>query len=147
MANAIQCPCCGEDISGDYMSADPQRRRFFAALRDVHENLPDHLRARWPNSEIMRKHALIAIGYCDAMTIACGSKAAAPGIAKAFEVKDNYCVAQVNGAVVTVFTARSMARRALLKKDFHSVADQVFAWIHQATGIDPAQSYSAKEAA
>lgn len=140
MSNAIQCPCCGEELSSDYMSADPSRRRFFAALRDVHANLrPEHLE-RWPNAEIMRKHALIAIGYCDAMTVACGSKTAAPQIANAFRLQNQYCLALVKGDVVTVFTARSMARRALQKKEFMQVADRVFDYIHQATGIDANQA-------
>lgn len=136
MSGAIQCPCCGEELTSDYMSADPMRRRFFAALRDVHANLRPEHSERWPNSEIMRKHALCAIGYCDAMTVVCGSKTAAPQIANAFRLKDQYCIATVKGDVVTVFTARSMARRALPKPEFIRVADRVFDYIHQITGID-----------
>ena len=146
MSASIQCPFCGEEIGGDYMSADPMRRRFFAALRDTHANLREADRARFPNAEILRKHALIAIGYCDAITIACGSKAAAPNIANAFRLKDQYCVATVRGDVVTIYTARSMARRALLKRDFINVAEKVFAWVHEQTGIDPGQSYEARAA-
>jgi len=144
---AIQCPCCGEEISGDYMSADKSRRYFFAALRDAWANLPDEYRDRWANAEILRKHALIAIGYCDAITLAVGSKTAAPQIANAFKMKDQYCIATVRGDVVTIYTARSMARRALLKKDFIRVADQVFSWVEQQTGIDPGQSHEGGAAA
>ena len=147
MSASIQCPFCGEEIGGDYMSADPMRRRFFAALRDTHANLREADRARFPNAEILRKHALIAIGYCDAITIACGSKAAAPNIANAFRLKDQYCVATVRGDVVTIYTARSMARRALLKRDFINVAEKVFAWVHEQTGIDPGQPHEARAAA
>lgn len=146
MSQEIHCPDCGCLIGGDYMSADPMRRRFFAALRDTHANLRDEHRERWPNAEILRKHALIAIGHCDAMTVACGSKAAAPAIANAFKVRDQYCIATVRGDVVTVYTARSMARRALLKKDFLQVAEKVFAWVLEQTGIDPAQSQEARAA-
>lgn len=144
---AIQCPCCGEEISGDYMSADKMRRRFFAAIRDAWANLPDRFRDQFPNAEALRKHALVAIGYCDAITLAVGSKAAAPQIAAAFRMKDQYCIATVRGDVVTIYTARSMARRALLKKDFARVADQVFAWIEQTTGIDASQSHEGRAAA
>lgn len=101
---------------------------------------------RWPNAEVLRKSALIAIGYCDAITIACGSKAAAPGIANAFRLKDQYCIAIVKGDVVTIYTARSMARRALLKREFMDVAEKVFAWVHEQTGIDPGQSHEARAA-
>jgi len=139
----IHCPDCGCEISGDYMSADKSRRYFFAALRDAWANLPDAMRDQFPNAEVLRKHSLIAIGYCDVITLACGSKTAAPQIASAFRMKDQYCVATVRGDVVTIYTARSMARRVLLKKDFLRVADQVFAWIAQTTGIDPSQSQEA----
>lgn len=142
----IHCPDCGCLVTGDYMSADPMRRRFFAALRDAHANLPDAMKERWPNAEILRKQALIAVGHCDSITLACGSKAAAPAIANAFQMKDAYCLATVRGDVVTVYTARSMARRVLLKKDFLKVAEAVFAWIAEQTGIDPAQSPEARAA-
>lgn len=146
MAQDINCPDCGCVLTSDYMSADPARRYFFAALRDAHANLPDHLRDRWPNAEVLRKNALIGIGYCDVVTLPCGSRASAPKIAAAFKMKDHYCIAKVNGDVVTVYTARSMARRVLLKKDFLEVADKVFAWIHARTGIDPSQSHEGRAA-
>ncbi len=140
MDKAIHCPECGCEIGGDYMSADPARRYFFAALRETHGNLrPEHLE-RWPNAEALRKHALIAVGHCDVMTVACGSKTAAPMVAAAFRTKDRYCVATVNRDVVMICTARSMARRVLLKKDFLEVSQQVFNWIYQETGIDAAEA-------
>lgn len=142
----IHCPDCGCLISGDYMSADKTRRYFFAALRDAHANLPDALKERFPNAEVLRKQALIAVGHCDVMTLAVGSKAAAPSIANAFRMKDAYCIATVRGDVVTVYTARSMARRVLLKKEFLALAEKVFAWIAETTGIDPAQSPEARAA-
>ena len=129
------------------MSADPMRRRFFACLRDAWANLREEHKDRFPNAEVLRKHALIAIGHCDVMTLACGSKTAAPQIASAFQVKDNYCIATVRDAVVTVFTARSMSRRSLLKRDFIQVADRVFAWVQEQTGIDPGQSHEGRAAA
>jgi hypothetical protein len=129
------------------MSADKTRRYFFAAIRDAWANLPDAMRERFPNAEVLRKHSLIAIGYCDVITLACGSKAAALQIAAAFRMKDAYCVATVRGDVVTVYTARSMARRVLLKRDFREVADKVFHWIAEQTGIDPGKSHEARAAA
>lgn len=143
---AITCPCCGEEISSDYMSADPVRRMFFASIRDAWANLPDHMRERFPNAEILRKTALINVGYCDVMTVVAGSKSAAPQIANAFKARDQYCIAIPRGDVVTIYTARSMARRVLLKKDFREVADKVFHWIAQTTGVDPAQSHEARAA-
>jgi hypothetical protein len=143
----IHCHECGALISGDYMSADRARRYFFAAIRDAWANLPEHHKERFPNSEVLRKTALIHAGHCDVITLAVGSKAAAPQIAAAFRMKDAYCVATVRGDVVTVYTARSMARRVLLKKEFLQVAEKVFAWIAESTGVNPAQSHEARAAA
>jgi hypothetical protein len=142
----VNCPECGACISGDYMSADKSRRYFFAALRDAWNSLPDAMRDRFPNAEVLRKTALINVGYCDVMTVVAGSKSAAPQIANAFKARDQYCIAIPRGDVVTIYTARSMARRVLLKKDFLQVADKVFHWVHEQTGIDPSQSHEARAA-
>lgn len=147
MSKDVTCPNCGESISGDYMSADASRRHFFAALRDAHANLREDMHARWPNPETLRKHALIAVGWCDQVTVACGSKSAAPQIANTFRLMNQYCIAVVKGDVVTIYTARSMARRALQKKEFLKVADAVFAWVRDTTGIDPSQSIEGRNAA
>jgi hypothetical protein len=143
----VNCPECGACISGDYMSADKSRRYFFAALRDAWSNLPDGMRIRFPNAEVLRKTALISIGYCDVMTVVAGSKTAAVEVANAFKARDQYCIAIANRDVVTIYTARSMARRVLLKKDFLEVADKVFHWIAETTGIDPGQSHEGRAAA
>jgi hypothetical protein len=143
----VHCHECGALISGDYMSADRTRRFFFAAIRDAWANLPEHHKERFPNSEVLRKTALIHAGHCDVMTVVAGSKSAAPGVANAFKARDQYCIAVPKGDVVTVYTARSMARRVLLKKEFLQVAEKVFAWIESQTGVNPAQSHEARAAA
>jgi hypothetical protein len=81
------------------------------------------------------------------MTVVAGSKAAAPGIKSAFEMKDRHCIIDIRGDVLTIYTARSMARRALLRPQFKEVSDKAFDWIHQTTGIDPARSDAMQEAA
>ena len=136
MSNDRHCPECGCVISGDLYTADKMRQAFFANLHEVYASLPDHKRRQFPNVEILRKHALIACGHCDVMTVACGSKSAAPGVAAAFRLKDQYCIANIDGSVVTVMTARSMARRELKAPQFRKLALELFAWIKNQTGID-----------
>jgi len=143
MSKDVSCPECGCVISSDLMAADQMRKRFFACIRDSHANLRDDDLARFPSSEHLRKHALIAAGWCDVMTVVAGSKAAAPGIAHAIQSKDRYCVIIINGDVLTVYTARSMARRSLKKPQFLDVAEKAFAWIARTTGVDPALSREA----
>jgi len=127
------------------MSADSSRRYFFAALRDAHSNLRDEHLQMWPNAEIMRKHCLIAIGHCDQVTLPC-TKATAPQIANTFRLFNQYCVALVKADTVTVYTARSMSRRALPKKQFLEVSRLVFDHISAVTGIDPSQSHEGRAA-
>ena len=136
MTKDITCPDCGSVITSDVMSADPQRRRFFAQLRDVHANLPGHLRQRWPSTETLRKHALIAAGHCDVMTVAAGSKAAVEPLMKAFQAMDGYSIVEPTGTILTIYRARSMSRKHLLRPQFHEVAEKCFAWIETQTGID-----------
>jgi hypothetical protein len=119
------------------------RKRFFATIRDVHNNLSDELRERFPSSETLRKQALIAAGWCDTMTVLCGTKAAAPGIAAAFKSKDPYCVVMVRGDVLQVMTAKSMSRRSLLKPQFVEISQAAYDWIERQTGIDGRQSEAA----
>lgn len=140
MSKLSHCPECGCELSDDLFTADKMRQAFFASLRDTWFSFGPELRRRFPSSESLRKQALIAIGYCDVMTVACGSKAAAPGIAAAFQMKDNYCIATIDGAVVTVMTAKSMARRVLKKPQFREVALAVEAWVSEQTGFDASQA-------
>lgn len=143
MKQDIACPSCGEVISSDLMSADPQRRRFFAVLRDVHANLPDALRERFPSSEALRRTALISTGYCDLSTFVADSENGAHGLAAFLKKRDRYSIFEVRDRVLRVWTARSMSRRALHKKQFQEVARAALDWIHQETGIDPEGSQEA----
>lgn len=136
MKEDAHCPECGAILSSDLYSADKMRQRFFAILRDIHGNLSDEARRRFPSHETLRKHALIAAGWCDVMTVLAGSKAAAPGIAAAFHIKDRYCIIDIKGEVMTVYTARSMTRPSLLKPQFLEVSEKAFDWISEQTGID-----------
>jgi hypothetical protein len=131
------CPECGVVLTSDIFSADKMRRRFFAHLReDVWGSLKEEHVRRFPSPEILRKHALIAVGHCDVRTVVAGSRSAAPDLAKAFEAMDSYAIVTVQGDVITIYQAKSMARRFLLKPQFNDVAEKVWTWIYQQTGID-----------
>lgn len=137
MAKDRFCPECGACIDEEIYSADKMRAAFFANLHETWASLPDHMRQRFPSSEVLRKHALCAVGHCDVLRVTAGSKTAAFDVANAFRFKDRYCITNINGSVVDVLTARSMARRALPKEQFRAVAEQVNQWIAEQTAIDP----------
>lgn len=139
----IICPDCGSIIGDEPMSADPMRRRFFAIVRDVHANLPEPLRQRFPSSEALRKHALIAAGHCDQVTLIAASEEGAVSLATFLRRKDRFAIMDIKGAILTIWTARSMSRRALLKPQFKEVSQKALDWIQETTGIDPNGSQEA----
>jgi hypothetical protein len=136
MSKDVHCPECGCEISSDLMSADQMRKRFMALIRECHGTLKDADRQRFPSHETLRKHALIAVGWCTVRTVVAGSKTAAQDVADALKDMDRYCIIDVRGDVLTVYRARSMSRRALLKPQFLDVSQKVFDWIYQQTGIE-----------
>ena len=143
MTKEMHCPECGCIIDRDLYSADKARQRFFAALRDTWQSLPDHMRRRFPNSEVLRKHALIAAGHCDVITIIVGTKSGAENVKSALEAIDRYCIVDMSGGVLTRYSARSMSRPILKGKGFHEVVHKVTDWIAEQTGIDMDQREAA----
>ena len=116
------------------------RRRFFAIVRDVWANLPDHLRAQYPHSEILRKTALCRTGWCDVQTVTAGNKTAALEVAAMAKRLDRYAIVDVQGTVVMVFTARSMRKRVCPKKTFIDVSEKVLDWLSELVGADVAEA-------
>ena len=130
------CPECGCIISADIFSADKMRQRFFAIVKDVHRNLAGDLLTRFPNSEYLRKYALIAVGWCTVHTIVGMSEKTAAATTAAILFQNPYCIITFNEGVMTIYSAKSMSRRALLKKQFLDVSEKALEWIEQQTGID-----------
>ena len=143
MTKEMHCPECGCIIDRDLYSADKARQRFFAALHDAWQSMPDDVQRRFGNVETLRKHALIAIGHCDVMTIVVGSKTGAENVAHAFRSDDRYCIVDVSAGVIMRYKARSMSRPILVGKAFHEVAHKVADWINEQTGIDMDQREAA----
>ena len=110
-------------------------RHQFAAIRDLWANLPESLgNAPYAKSaETLRKHALIATGYADCETIDAGSKAAAERIAAyvgALAIKAHgYCIVQVRGPVVRIWTPHSQSARAMGGDVFQKSKTDVLEWI------------------
>jgi hypothetical protein len=107
-------------------------RHYFAALHDAWASLPERL-ADMPysvSSEALRKHALIASGFADVMTIDAGSTAAAMRVAAGLRsVHRDYCVVKVQGPVVRVFTAQSQSVKAMGNKEFQRSKTLVLEWV------------------
>src|SRR5262245_22191474 len=82
---------------------------YFARVCEAHTNLPEQLVERFPTSEHLRKYALIRAGYRDERTIVASSKAEAQRLAAFIRPMDGFAVVLVDGATVTVYTARSQS--------------------------------------
>lgn len=108
----------------------------WAEIAELWQTLPESMSdlpyAQSP--EALRKHALIARGYCDVTTVDAGSKAAAERVASVSErlarLAHGYAVVKVQGPVVTIATPHSQSHRAMGKALFHESKAAVLDWIH-----------------
>ncbi len=141
------CPECGCLLDDPRDQSDQMRRRFFAIVREVYGTLPDHLRRQYPSSEILRKTALCRVGWAECKVVTCGSNKAAQEVASLTHHLDRYAIVDVQGSVVTVFTARSMNKRHCPKKTFLEVSEKVLDWLSELIGTDAATLSKHSEAA
>lgn len=139
MANKpLHCQECGALFDEPSDHSDAARRRFFAIVREAWSNLPDVERARFPNSEVLRKTALCRIGWAECKVVTCGSNKAAQEVALLASHLDRYAIVDITGTVVSVFTARSMSKRHCPKKTFLEVSEKALDWISTVLGTDAA---------
>lgn len=148
----IICPDCGTIIvDGEAMDAETTRQYFFATLReDVYPSVSHmDVEKRWPNEVIFRKHGLIAIGWCNVKTIVITSKQSALEVMLAMRALDAYSIVTIDDPgprkpkVVSIFTAKSLDRRSIRKKEFVALAEKFWHWVYQTTGINASGSEAA----
>ena len=113
----------------------PQHRFYFAALAEAWRNLPEALAEEYPDSETLRKKALIRTGYRDERSIVCASKAEARRVAAFIEPMDRYAIVTVSEAVVRVYTARSQSVRAMGRAEFGESVEKVLAFCANLIGV------------
>lgn len=112
--------------------------QYFAALNTAWQSLPEHLHEQFPNVEKLRKYALIKAGFADQRQHVCNSKAEAGRLAAFLKPIDDYAIVVENGSVVTIFTAKSQAYRAMGKVDFQRSKDEVLRIVAELIGTDAA---------
>jgi hypothetical protein len=110
---------------------------YHACVHDVWQNLPEDLAERHPNPDHLRKHALIKCGFADEHSIVCASVAEAQRIAAFIAPIDSYSIVTVKGPVVTRYTAKSQALRAMGKKDFQASKQAVLEYLSNLIGVKP----------
>jgi hypothetical protein len=114
---------------------------YFAAVHEAWKNLPDHIAERHPDSEHLRKFALIKTGWSVNRTIVCESAETAHAVAAAAGSLNESAVVVVQGKVVTIAVARSQKTSgpgAMLADEFHKSKQDVLDYVAGLIGVDPA---------
>lgn len=119
----------------------------FAWLQEAWNNLPDELYAQYPNSEVLRKHGLIAKGFCTMVQHVCPTKAEADRLAAILKPYDQYAIVVARGNVVTVYTAVSQSRRSMGAKQFQQSKSALMEFVGDLLGVDPETVGKQSEAA
>jgi hypothetical protein len=109
----------------------------FAFLTEAWNSLPDHLLPQYPNSEVLRKHGLIAKGFCTMVQHVCTTKAEADRLAAILKPYDQYAIVVARGNVVTVYTAVSQSRRAMGAAQFQQSKTALMEFVGDLLGVDP----------
>lgn len=109
----------------------------FAFLTEAWNSLPDELLPQYPNKEVLRKHGLIAKGFCTTVQHVCKSEAEAQRLAAILKPYDAYAVVVARGTVVTVYTAVSQSRRAMGAAQFQQSKQALMEFVGDLLGVDP----------
>lgn len=117
--------------------SDKSRSHEFAWLQEAWNSLPDELYAQYPNSEVLRKHGLIAKGYCTMVQHVCPTAAEAQRLAAILKPYDAYAVVVARQNVVTVYTAVSQSKRAMGAKQFQQSKQALMEFVGDLLGVDP----------
>ncbi len=101
----------------------------FAWLHEAWLSLPEHIAERFLNEDHLRRHALIAGGFCDSSTVVCASRAEAERWYKHLREREPDTVIVLKGNVLVQFTAWSQSRRAMDKATFQRSKDAVLSYV------------------
>lgn len=128
------------------LDLDPERSKKshnhqFAFVKTAWDNLPEHLiDAPFAKSaDTLRKHALIATGFCDTDMIAVGTEVRANRVA-AFNSRmatrmHGYSVTDVKGAVVYCHTPHSQTLKAMGGEAFQASKKAILEWLADLIGV------------
>lgn len=109
---------------------------YFAVLSDLWGTLPERLSGRFPNPEILRKHALIMSGYRHERTLILNSPDQAERVATFLRnVTGDYQIISVSGNVVVEWKPLSQSRAGMpTKGQFQESKEAVIRWIEDLIG-------------
>jgi hypothetical protein len=118
---------------------------LFAVITDVWGSLPEGYADEWASPDALRKWALVKIGHCTTTKIACASNQEAINLVVAVRSLDAYAVVTLDGKIVTISQAKSIAGNKVKRAEFQQIKERVFDVLSELIGTDAATL--AKEAA
>ena len=135
----------GEVINVDL---DPERsekshKHQFAFVRTAWMNLPEELKGApfAKNEKTLRKHALIASGFCvtEMLALGCPRRAerAAATMSRLAARMSGYAVTEVQGTVANCHTPLSQSQRAMGGKVFQESKQAVLEWLADLLSVTP----------
>lgn len=120
--------------------SEASHKQQFAEIRELWDNLPESV-AQAPyakSAEHLRKHALIATGFCDTEVIDCEefelAVKIAPMVAKMARAAHGYAIVTVRGSLITCSTPHSQSYAAMGKDKFQESKAKVIDWCHGILG-------------
>lgn len=117
---------------------------FFACVNEAWKSLPEDMADDFPSPEHLRKWSLIKAGFCSETRIACANNSEAMSLATKAKAMDKYSIVNLDGKVVTIWTADSQRKDAMGRKLFQEAKERALDIISQLIGTDAA---TLKEAA
>ncbi len=114
-------------------------RHFFACINEAWKNLPDDLAQRFATAEHLRKWALVKCGFHDERTLVMETPADARRTAAFIAKLDDQGVIIIKGNIVSHYTAKSQAIRAMDRKTFQESKEAVLELVAEMIGLTAAQ--------
>lgn len=108
----------------------------FAWLHEAWLTLPEHIAGRFLNEDQLRRHALIAGGFCDSQTVVCANRAEAERWCRHLRQREPDTIVSINGNVLVQFTAHSQSRRAMDKRTFQASKDAVLDYVQNLLEVE-----------
>lgn len=112
---------------------------FFAAIARAWRNLPDNVARKFPSAKHFRSWLLVQNGFADERQVVCDTEDDARRFAAEARLLDSYAVIIVRNNVVTIYTAQSMAAKAMPRKTFEIAKQLLIAQAAEMIGISAAE--------
>ena len=111
---------------------------FFACVNKAWKNLPEDIADDFPSPEHLRKWALIKAGFCTSTRIVCANNSEALTLTTKAKSMDRFSLVDIDGKVVTIWTADSQRKDAMGRAAFQEAKDLALHIISGLIGTDVA---------